>query len=66
MKEKTASQTEIPAVEIPTGHFGGNCSDCCFAEWSDRKDDGRVHCGKGMGYNYPSERNGCIHYKYCG
>ena len=51
-------------VEIPEGCFEGNCSDCRYADWRDRDSYGRVYCQGGYGgYNNPSDRNGCFHYK---
>ena len=50
------------SIEIPEWRFGVNCSDCRHAAWNDMKDDGRVYCTFGYGYNYPSERDGCFYY----
>lgn len=51
-------------IEIPEGCFEGNCRDCRYANRNDTKPDGRVYCdGPYGGYNYPENRNGCIHYK---
>ncbi len=57
---------ECPMVCLPCGHFEmtKNCTTCRYANWHDRKDDGRVHCdGDYGGYNYPENRNGCFHWK---
>ena len=51
-------------VKIPEGCFEGNCYDCRYADWSDKDQYGRVCCRGGYGgYNKPSDRNGCFHFK---
>lgn len=51
-------------ILIPKGSFKGDCTDCRFADWSDRDSYGRVYCrGNYGGYNYPKDRSGCFHYK---
>lgn len=51
-------------IEIPEGCFEGNCYDCRYADWSDKDQYGRVYCrGSYGGYNKPSDRNGCFHFK---
>lgn len=51
-------------IRIPEGCFEGNCSDCIYADWYDKDSYGRVRCnGPYGGYNKPSDRNGCFHYK---
>lgn len=51
-------------IRIPEGCFAGNCYDCRYADWSDRKDDGRIYCrGSYGGYNHPKDRNGCFYFK---
>lgn len=55
---------EIEKVRIPKGCFNGNCSDCIYADPYDRDSYGRIKCnGPYGGYNKPSDRNGCFHYK---
>lgn len=55
---------EMLIIEIPEGCFEGNCSDCRYADWSDKDSYGRVRCiGNYGGYNKPTDRNGCFHYK---
>lgn len=52
-------------IKIPEGCFEGNCSDCIYANFRDRDSYGRVKCEGGYGgYNHPSDRNGCFHYKH--
>ena len=61
MKEEMKN---IQLIEIPEGTFEGNCSDCVYADWNDTDCYGRVYCrGSYSGYNNPSDRNGCFHYK---
>ena len=61
MKEEM-KRTQV--VEIPEGTFEGNCSDCVYADWNDTDRYGRVYCrGSYGGYNNPSDRNGCFHYR---
>jgi len=49
---------------IPEGCFEGNCYDCRYADWNDKDSYGRVYCRGGYGgYNNPSDRNGCFHFK---
>ncbi|MBQ8540090.1 MAG: hypothetical protein IJ435_01315 [Clostridia bacterium] len=56
--------TKIERIELPMGHFEGNCSDCIYANYRDRDKDGRVRCeGDYGGYNKPSDRNGCFYYE---
>lgn len=51
-------------IKIPQGCFHGNCSDCVYADWNDKDQYGRVYCRGGYGgYNNPSDRNGCFHYR---
>lgn len=51
-------------IEIPAGVFEGNCSDCIYADRNDIDSYGRIRClGPYGGYNHPSDRNGCFHYK---
>lgn len=51
-------------IRLPEGTFFGNCSDCRYANWSDRDSYGRVYCeGRYGGYNYPHDRNGCFWYE---
>lgn len=51
-------------IIIPEGCFEGNCSDCIYANYYQKDNQGRVKCdGPYGGYNYPSDRNGCFHYK---
>lgn len=51
-------------IRIPKGCFHGNCSDCVYANWSDKDEYGRVYCQGGYGgYNNPQDRNGCFHYR---
>lgn len=55
---------KIERIEIPVGCFEGNCADCIYANFKDKDKFQRVRCeGPYGGYNKPSERNGCIHYK---
>lgn len=57
MKEKNE-------IKIPEGTFEGNCYDCRYADWNDKDSRGRVYCHGGYGgYNNPSDRNGCFHFK---
>lgn len=65
MKEEMKStSTQTITIEIPEGTFEGNCSDCVYADWNDTDRYGRVYCrGSYGGYNNPSDRNGCFHYK---
>ena len=55
---------ELVKVVLPEGCFMGNCATCYFADRYDTKEDGRVKCNNKNygGYNYPKDRNGCIHY----
>ena len=63
MKKKDTNN-QLQVVVIPEGSFEGNCSDCVYADWHDVDQYGRVYCrGSYGGYNRPSDRNGCIHYK---
>ena len=51
-------------IIIPKGCFQGNCSDCVYANHYQRDSQGRIRCdGPYGGYNHPSDRNGCFHYK---
>ena len=51
-------------VKIPNGFFSGNCSDCIYANFRDRDDEGRVKCeGRYGGYNHPEDRNGCFYFE---
>ncbi len=51
-------------IELPSGCFKGNCSDCVYANFYDKDSHGRVRCnGSYGGYNNPNDRNGCFHYK---
>lgn len=55
---------KIERIELPMGHFEGNCSDCIYANYRDRDQHGRVRCeGPYGGYNKPSDRNGCFYYE---
>lgn len=61
MKEKTAAVK----IKLPKGVFcGGNCADCNYWNPSDnRGNQGMGYCNGGYGgYQYPSDRNGCIHH----
>ena len=56
---------EKKVVKLPKGHFeiDHNCSTCFYANWNDKK-DGKPHCdGVYGGYNRPSDRNGCFHWR---
>ena len=61
-EEKMMQNAVCLSIEIPEGCFYGNCSDCRHAAWNDMKDDGRVYCTCGEGYNYASDREGCFYY----
>lgn len=51
-------------IMLPQGFFEGNCSDCLYANFRDRDEQGRVYCEGGYGgYNFPKDRNGCFHYE---
>lgn len=55
---------KIEEIMLPKGRFHGNCSDCVYANWSDKDQYGRVYCQGGYGgYNNPQDRNGCFHYR---
>ena len=52
-------------LKIPQGKFcGNNCADDCIY-WNPYKKDsnGRQYCNKLGSYYYPSERQGCFHFK---
>ncbi len=58
-----AKKVRKERIMIPEGHFGGNCRDCRYADWSNTR-GGEVYCDGGYGgYNRPENRNGCFHYK---
>ena len=57
---------EKKVVKLPIGHFeiDKNCYTCVYANWHDKDSYGRVHCDGGYGgYNRPSDKNGCFHWK---
>jgi len=52
-------------VKLPAGHFeiDKNCSTCVYANWNDTR-NGMPYCEGGYGgYNRPSNRNGCFHWR---
>ena len=56
---------EKKVVKLPKGHFeiDKNCSTCVYANWRDTR-DGKPYCEGGYGgYNRPSDRNGCFHWR---
>lgn len=55
---------ENQKIILPEGCFEGNCVDCVYANWNDKDGYGRVHCdGPYGGYNRPTDRNGCWHWR---
>lgn len=66
MYDVTKNHAGIKPVCLPEGRFEEthNCRNCRYANWNDRKDDGRVYCDGGYGgYNHPENRNGCNYWK---
>jgi len=52
---------QISKVVLPKGVFcNKNCNTCRNPDWRDTKEDGRVYCGVGHGYNHPRDREGCF------
>lgn len=57
----------ICEVCLPEGTFMGNCTDCVYADWSEKR-DGKIWCTAPMvlngGWVRPSDRYGCSYYEY--